>query len=133
VRGKAILYADRVTRSMQRAIDETDRRRTKQIEFNRLHGIEPRTIRKAVQDIMEGARAQPRGKRGERGRRGRDDAAQYERLSPDQILARVAQLESKMHQHARDLEFEQAARLRDEVNELRQRSIGLSPRPTEPA
>jgi len=123
IRGKAILYADRMTGSMQRAIDETDRRRAKQIEFNQTHGIEPRSIRKAVQDVMEGARASPRGRRGDR-RRGRDDATRYERLSPEQVLARVQQLEKKMYQHARDLEFEQAAQLRDEINELRDRSIG---------
>jgi len=85
VRGKAILYADRITGSMQRAIDETDRRRTKQLEFNRTHGIEPQSIRKAVQDVMEGARASPRGKRGERGRRGREESVRYERLSPEQM------------------------------------------------
>jgi len=133
VRGKAILYADRITGSMQRAIDETDRRRTKQLEFNRTHGIEPQSIRKAVQDVMEGARASPRGKRGERGRRGREESVRYERLSPEQMLARVQQLEKKMYQHARDLEFEQAAKLRDEINELRHQSVGLPPRALETA
>jgi excinuclease ABC subunit B len=133
LRGKAILYADRVTGSMQRAIDETDRRRTKQVEFNRIHGIEPRSIVKSVQDVMEGARTQPRRKKGERPRRGGSDSAQYDRLSPEQILARMHQLEKKMYQHARDLEFEQAAQLRDEINELRQRSIGLPPRASERA
>ena len=129
--GKAILYADRITGSMQRAIDETNRRRAKQIEFNREHGIEPRSIRKAVQDVMEGARSTPRSGKGDRRRRDRNDSARYERLTPEQILARVQQLEKKMYQHARDLEFEQAAQLRDEVNELRQRSIGLLPRAAE--
>jgi len=127
VRGRAILYADQITGSMQRAIDETNRRRAKQVEFNRVHGIEPRSIRKAVQDIMEGARAMPRGKKGERKRGGRDGSARYERLSPEQMLARVVQLEKRMYQHARNLEFEQAARLRDEVNDLRQQSVGLPP------
>jgi excinuclease ABC subunit B len=130
VRGKAILYADKVTGSMRRAIDETDRRRAKQLEFNRTHGIEPRSIRKAVQDIMEGARATPRGKKGER-KRGRDTATRYERLSPEQALARVAQLEKRMYEHARNLEFEQAARLRDEISDLKEQSVGLPPRAVE--
>jgi excinuclease ABC subunit B len=131
IRGKAILYADRVTGSMQRAIDETNRRRAKQIEFNEKHGIEPQSIRKAVQDIMEGARASPRGKKGDRRRRGREEAARYERLSPEQALARVAQLEKRMYEHARNLEFEQAAKLRDEIGELKQQSVGLPPRALE--
>jgi excinuclease ABC subunit B len=128
VNGRAILYADRVTGSMQRAMDETSRRRAKQVEFNVAHGIEPKSIRKAVQDIMEGARAAPRGAKGDRRRRGRDEQARYERLTPEQMLARVQQLEKKMYQHARDLEFEQAAQLRDEINELRQQSVGLPSR-----
>jgi excinuclease ABC subunit B len=131
VRGKAILYADKVTGSMQRAIDETNRRRAKQVEFNLEHGIEPQSIVKAVQDIMEGARASPRGKKGERRRRGRDDAARYDRLSPEQALARVVQLEKRMYEHARNLEFEQAAKLRDEIGELKQQSVGLPPRALE--
>jgi excinuclease ABC subunit B len=131
IRGKAILYADQVTGSMQRAIDETNRRRAKQMEFNRAHGIEPRSIRKAVQDIMEGARPATRGKKGERKRGGRDGGARYERLSPEQALARVAQLEKRMYEHARNLEFEQAAKLRDEISDLKQESVGLPPRALE--
>jgi len=133
VRGKAILYADSVTGSMRRAIDETDRRRAKQLQFNAEHGIEPRSIRKAVQDVMEGARASPRGGRGDRRRRGEAPRKRYEQLSPEQILARVQQLEKKMYQHARDLEFEQAAQIRDEINDLRQQSVGLPPRAAESA
>ena len=125
---EVILYADKMTDSMQKAIDETNRRRDKQLEFNRTHGIEPRSIRKAVQDIMEGARATPRGKKGERKRGGREGKARYERLSPEQALARVVQLEKRMYEHARNLEFEQAARLRDEINELKSESVGLAPR-----
>jgi excinuclease ABC subunit B len=135
VRGKAILYADRITGSMQRAIDETNRRRAKQIEFNRVHGIEPRSISKAVQDVMEGARAAPRGRKGERGRRNRDErpGSGYERLTPEQAVARIAQLEKKMYQHARDLEFEQAARLRDEISDLREQGMGFPRRVEESA
>jgi excinuclease ABC subunit B len=123
VRGKAILYADRVTGSMQRAIDETNRRRAKQIEYNRVHGIEPRSIVKGVQDIMEGARAMPR----QRGRRGgkREETRVYAKLTPAQMAARIAELEKRMYRHARELEFEAAAKLRDEINELKQRGFEL--------
>jgi excinuclease ABC subunit B len=136
VRGTAILYADQITGSMQRAIDETNRRRAKQIEFNAQHGIEPRTIRKAVQDVMEGARSSARGRsRGERPRRpgGETRRGGYERLTPEQAVARIQQLEKRMYQHARDLEFEQAAHLRDEINELREQGLGFPKRVAEPA
>jgi excinuclease ABC subunit B len=130
IRGKAILYADRVTGSMQRAIDETNRRRAKQIEFNAAHGITPQSIRKAVQDIMEGARVTPRRGDGGRTRRGRGEerAKPYQRLTPEQALARIQQLEKRMYQHARDLEFEQAALLRDEINELQTEGMGFPKR-----
>ncbi|HLF10089.1 MAG TPA: excinuclease ABC subunit UvrB, partial [Gammaproteobacteria bacterium] len=129
LRGKAILYADQMTGSMQRAIDETNRRRAKQIEFNRIHGIEPRSIRKEVQDVMEGARQSPRGRDGARSRRGRkEQQGTYTRLTPEQVMARVQQLEKKMYQHARDLEFEQAAQLRDEINELQHTGMGFPQR-----
>src|SRR5690606_25871761 len=121
VNGKAILYADRVTGSMQRAIEETSRRRAKQIAFNEAHGIEPRTIKKAVQDIMEGARAVPR-----RRQRGREEERRRPvNMSPADVLAKIQQLEKQMYRHARDLEFEQAARLRDEIQELRRMGLEL--------
>jgi excinuclease ABC subunit B len=121
VRGKAILYADKMTGSMQRAIDETGRRRARQVEHNEKHGIVPRTIIKGIQDIMEGARSSVRGRRGDRKR----DKYDIENLTPEQALARMQKLEKRMHQHARDLEFEQAAKLRDEIEVLRREALLL--------
>jgi excinuclease ABC subunit B len=121
VRGKAILYADKMTGSMQRAIDETGRRRARQVEHNEKHGIVPRTIIKGIQDIMEGARSSVRGRRGDRKR----DKYDIENLTPEQALARMQKLEKRMHQHARDLEFEQAAKLRDEIEILRREALLL--------
>ena len=119
--GKAILYADRITGSMERAISETDRRRQKQQDYNRLHGIVPQTIKKNVQDIMEGARAAPRGR--QRGRRSNTD--HYEKMTPEQVSRQLKMLEKKMFQHARDLEFELAAQVRDEISAVRQEGFGL--------
>jgi excinuclease ABC subunit B len=116
VRGKAILYADRETGSIQRAIAETDRRRSKQIEFNTEHGITPRTIVKAVGDVMEGARAVP----GDLGLKSEADYA----MAPEQAVKRIKKLEADMMKLARNLEFEQAARLRDEIQRLRQTAFG---------
>jgi len=114
--GHAILYADTITGSMQRAIDETERRRERQLEFNATHGIEPTTIVKGIQDIMEGARATGRGAmRSKRGRRRPE-----RRIAPDQVAAEIGRLEKAMYQHARELEFEEAAKLRDEIEALRQ-------------
>ena len=116
VRGKAILYADRETGSIQRAIAETDRRRSKQIEFNTEHGITPRTIVKAVGDVMEGARAVPDDV-------ARESEADYA-LAPEQAVKRIKKLEADMMKLARNLEFEQAARLRDEIQRLRHTAFG---------
>jgi len=116
VRGKAILYADRETGSIQRAIAETDRRRTKQVEFNAEHGITPRTIVKAVGDVMEGARAVPDDFV-------RESGVDYA-LAPEQAVKRIKKLEAEMMKLARNLEFEQAARLRDEIQRLRRSAFG---------
>ncbi len=121
LRGKAILYADRVTNSMQKAIEETDRRRQKQVEYNELNGITPKSVAKAIIDIMEGARVDPdslkaRGK----ARKVAEEAAEYAALSPAQFAARIKAMEQKMYQHARDLEFEQAASVRDQLRRLRE-------------
>jgi len=120
--GRAILYADHRTGSIQRALEETERRRKKQIEFNERHGITPRGIKKAVADILEGAYSDA-----ERGvvRKVAEPAADYATLTPEQALRRIKKLEQEMHKHARNLEFEEAARLRDEVQRLRSIELGL--------
>ncbi len=120
--GTALLYADRMTGSMERAIQETDRRRERQVEYNKKHGIKPATIIKQVADIMEAAYPVPG-----RGRRHISEArAAYEALTPEQQLRRSVKLEKKMLKHARDLEFEEAAKLRDEIEQLRKLGLGLS-------
>ena len=124
VRGKAILYADRITDSMKRAIEETDRRREKQIEYNTEHGITPQSVSRPVQDIMEGARAEPEQVKGRgKGRRAADAPADYASLSPSELAARIRKLEQQMYQHARDLEFEQAAAVRDELHRLKEQGF----------
>jgi excinuclease ABC subunit B len=123
VNGMVIMYADRVTGSMERAIAEMDRRRNKQIEYNEIHGITPQTIRKEVRDIMEGARSEGRG-RG-RGRKVAEPKTDYRNLTPERAMQRIKKLEKTMFQHARDLEFEEAARLRDEIDDLRRAGFGL--------
>src|SRR5690606_19531210 len=98
VRGKAILYADRITGSMERASGETNRRHARQVECNAQPGSGPNSIRKAVQNIMEGAR--PAGRAwGKRGKRGRDAEPAYARMTAEQVLARIVQLEKRMYQH----------------------------------
>jgi excinuclease ABC subunit B len=125
VRGKAILYADRETGSMQRAIAETDRRREKQIAYNLEHHIEPASIHKNVPDIMEGARSTA----GLRQRRRSPTSSRAPlHLSAEEALKRITALEKQMYRHARDLEFEAAAKLRDEIAELRQRGFDLPER-----
>jgi len=130
INGRAILYADRVTGSMQRALDETERRRNKQIEFNALHGITPRGIRKAVGDIMEGARSaapQPTGRRrGKERDLTSESGASPVNLEPAAIVRQIKALETRMFAKARDLEFEEAAALRDQIEKLKQIELGLT-------
>ncbi len=122
IHGTALLYADDMTGSMQRAIDETNRRRERQLAFNEAHGIKPATIVKQVADIMEAAYPVPgRGRR-----RVAEDATPYESMSPEELLRKAQALEKKMLRHARDLEFEEAARLRDQIQEMREIGFGLS-------
>ena len=124
VRGKAILYADRITNSMRKALDETDRRRAKQVEYNAEHGIVPQSVVRAVADVMEGARPEPGELKGRgKARRVAEPEQEYLRLSPAQQAAKIKALEQQMHQHARDLEFEDAARLRDQIRKLREAAL----------
>jgi len=118
--GKAILYGDRITDSMRKAIDETERRRAKQIAFNTENGITPRSVQKRIKDLIDGVYSAESG---------RDDAkllaaAQVEDLSEKDLAKRIAQLEKQMLEHARNLEFEKAARLRDQLGQLREQAFG---------
>ena len=122
VRGKAILYADRITRSMQIAIDETDRRRAKQVAYNEEHGITPRSVSRAIVDVMEGARddsPDAARSKGRRGRRQDEPLPEVSALSTAQISKRIKALEDEMYKHARNLEFEEAAGVRDQIQALR--------------
>jgi excinuclease ABC subunit B len=118
VKGKAILYADVRTGSIERALAETDRRRAKQVEFNTAHGITPRTIVKAVADVMEGARAVQETER-------LDSSLDMASLSREQAVKRIKKLEAEMTKLARNLEFEQAARVRDQIQKLRNSALGM--------
>ncbi len=127
VRGKAILYADVVTRSMKAALDETARRREKQLEYNAEHGIVPTSIVRQIMDVMEGARSeQAPGERRGRGKTQRvaEPVEDYAAMPPAKLTAKLAALEQKMYQHARDLEFEDAAQVRDEIRKLKEASLG---------
>ncbi|GAB0147791.1 MULTISPECIES: excinuclease ABC subunit UvrB [unclassified Marichromatium] len=120
--GKAILYADSVTASMRRAIDETERRRAKQLAANAANGITPQTIRKAVADIMEAATpGAPLPARDYAAVA--DEVAEYAALTPQQLAKRIKTLEKTMYQHAKDLEFEQAAAVRDQIRALQTRGL----------
>ena len=126
VRGKAILYADSITRSMRVAIDETDRRRERQVAYNTEHGIVPQSVAKPIIDILEGAHAESGGAKSGRGRERKvaETAGDYvSGLAPAELAARLAALEQQMYQHARDLEFEEAARLRDQIHRLREAGL----------
>ena len=117
--GRAILYADQITDSMRRAIDETERRREKQMAYNSAHGITPRGLNKKVGDILEDSPYAPRTPRKER--RASEPAGEYdlERLSPGEAARLMKKLEKEMYAAARDLEFEKAAQLRDQLKTLR--------------
>jgi len=127
VRGKAILYGDTITRSMQAAIDETARRREKQMAWNLEQGITPTTIVRRIADIMEGARSEAGNRRGSksatRARAVAEPAADYAALTAQQVSALLKKLEAQMYKHAQNLEFESAAQLRDQIHTLREKAL----------
>jgi excinuclease ABC subunit B len=118
LRGKAILYADKVTGSMQRAIEETDRRRSVQRQYNKEHGITPKSIIKAVSDIMEDARSMSPAEKDQQ-RKVAETAAQYQHMQPAELGKAIAEMEKQMIDHAQMLEFEQAAEVRDQIKRLK--------------
>jgi excinuclease ABC subunit B len=122
--GRVIMYADTVTGSMRRAIDETERRRLRQIAYNEQHGITPRTIRKAVVDLIEGEAPEvalsPREYQ-----QVAEGLIEYGGMSPEELRRELESLEKKMLQHARDLEFEAAAKLRDRIHMIREKHLGI--------
>lgn len=124
INGKAILYADKVTGSMQRAMDETDRRRAKQEAYNEANNVVPQGIVKAIPDVLEGAMSSARGKRKQQ-RAVAEQKVQYEMggaahsLSPTQLAKRLKTMEEKMYEHARNLEFEEASVVRDALEALK--------------
>ncbi len=126
VNGMSILYADNVTGSMRRAIDETERRRDKQIRYNTEHGITPKTIVKRITDVMDiGDGARP-GRGRKRLDRVAEKAETYEHMSARELNAKLKKLENEMFEHARNLEFEEAARVRDEIASIKEQYFKTS-------
>ena len=122
--GRAILYADRITESMKKAMGETERRRIKQIAHNEAHGITPRSIVKRVRDLIDGAYSEKAGKDAERLEQEAMQRAQVEDMSEKDVAREIKRLEKLMLEHARNLEFEQAARVRDQLTRLKDQAFG---------
>jgi len=116
--GKAILYADRITGSMQKAIDETERRRKKQLAHNKEHGITPKSVEKAVMDVMQAGYSDTKESTKQYAKVA-EEKIEYNAMSPSQLEKQIAEMEKKMYQHAQNLEFEEAGKLRDEISHIR--------------
>ena len=125
VRGKAILYADRITDSMKRAMGETERRRTKQIAFNKLHGIEPKGVQKRIKDIIDGV-YDVKEKRQEM--QVEQERVRYEDMSEKDLAGEIKRLEKQMNAEAKNLEFEKAASTRDRLTKVKEMAFGARSR-----
>jgi excinuclease ABC subunit B len=125
VRGKAILYADKITDSMRRAMGETERRRTKQIAFNKLHGIEPKGVQKRIKDIIDGV-YDVKEKRQEM--QVEQERARYEDMGEKDLAAEIKRLEKQMNAEAKNLEFEKAASTRDRLTKVKEMAFGARSR-----
>jgi excinuclease ABC subunit B len=126
VQGRAILYADKITDSMARAMGETERRRTKQVAHNLAHGITARSVVKQVRDLIDGVYSEKAGKEAEKLERDAMQRAQVEEMSEKDISREIKRLEKLMMEHARNLEFEKAARVRDQLAILKEQAFGAS-------
>jgi excinuclease ABC subunit B len=124
VNGKAILYGDRITESMRKAIDETDRRRARQIAHNQANGIVPRSVRKQIRDMIDGVAVSSQDDSSKL--KSLEAAAQVEAMSEKDLGKRIKLLEKQMLEHAKNLEFEKAARVRDQLSQLREQAFGAS-------
>ena len=125
IRGKAILYADHITNSMQRALDETSRRRDIQVQFNQDNNITPKSIRKEVKDIMEGARPNTRAAKNKKQDFTKDLKFKIDELSPEGISKSIEKLEKQMFSYANETEFEKAAFCRDKIKELKYKLLAI--------
>ncbi len=125
IRGKAILYADHITNSMQRALDETSRRRDIQVQFNQDNNITPKSIRKEVRDIMEGARPNTRATKNKKQDFTKDLKFKIDELSPEGISKSIEKLEKQMFSYANETEFEKAAFCRDKIKELKYKLLAI--------
>ncbi len=124
--GRAILYGDKITESMRKAIGETERRRHKQVEHNLAHGITPRSIVKQVKDLIDGVYSEKAGREAERLEQDALQRAKVEDMSEKDIAREIKRLEKLMMEHARNLEFEKAARVRDQLGQLKAQAFGAA-------
>jgi len=123
INGRVLMYADKITNSMRKAIDETDRRREKQMAYNKKHSINPAGVSKPIKDIMEGAYGS--GGKKDYLDKVADASASYAALSPAQMAKKMKKLEQQMYKYAKNMEFEEAAKVRDELRRLQDEDIGI--------